>query len=119
VGAGTFLSGEIQVRKPRRSVSCAFFNPALSAAAAKLLLARVCTRMQSPKMTAGAKLFSAEKVRTSIVRRSPVWRDLKAHHLAHQTFKDIDALDQAIHAAVHARNQQRQPHSLAKQRSSA
>jgi transposase len=48
-----------------------------------------------------------------------VWRDLKAHHLAHQTFKDIDALDQAIHAAVHARNQQRQPHSLAKQRISA
>src|SRR3954453_6995487 len=49
----------------------------------------------------------------------PVWRDLKAHHLAHQTFKDIDALDQAIHAAVHARNQQRKPHSLAKQRMSA
>jgi hypothetical protein len=49
----------------------------------------------------------------------PVWRDLKAHHLAHQTFKDIDALDQAIHAAVHARNQQRKPHPLAKQRMSA
>jgi hypothetical protein len=48
-----------------------------------------------------------------------VWRDLKAHHLAHQTFKDVDALDQAIHAAVHARNQQRRPHSLAKQRISA
>ena len=45
--------------------------------------------------------------------------DLKAHHLAHQTFKDIDALDQAIHAAVHARNQQRRPHPLAKQRTSA
>jgi transposase len=26
-----------------------------------------------------------------------VWRDLKAHHLAHQTFDDIDALDDAIH----------------------
>ena len=48
-----------------------------------------------------------------------VWRDLKAHHLAHQTFKDTDALDQAIHAAVHARNQQRRPRSLAKQRTSA
>ena len=48
-----------------------------------------------------------------------VWRDLKAHHLAHQTFKDSDALDQAIHAAVHARNQQRRPHSLAEQRTSA
>jgi transposase len=49
----------------------------------------------------------------------PVWRDLKAHHLAHQTFMDVDALDRAIHAAVHARNQQRRPHSLVKQRSSA
>ena len=38
----------------------------------------------------------------------PAWRDLKAHHLAHQTFQDADALDQAIHAAVQARNQQRQ-----------
>ena len=27
----------------------------------------------------------------------PVWRDLKAHHLAHQTFADPPALDQAIH----------------------
>ena len=49
----------------------------------------------------------------------PVWSDLKAHHLAHQTFEDIDALDQAIHAAVHARNQQRKPYSLAGQRMSA
>ncbi len=29
-----------------------------------------------------------------------VWHDLKAHHLAHQTFTDTDALEQAIHAAV-------------------
>lgn len=42
----------------------------------------------------------------------PVWRDLKAYHLAHQTFKDIDALDRAIHV----RNQQRKPLPLAKQR---
>lgn len=48
-----------------------------------------------------------------------VWRDLKAHHLAHQTFKDSDALDHAIHAAVHARNQQRRPHSLARRGISA
>ena len=26
----------------------------------------------------------------------PVWRDLKAHHLAHQTFTDVAALDQAM-----------------------
>ena len=30
----------------------------------------------------------------------PVWRDLKAHHLAHQTLPDPDALDQGIHQAV-------------------
>ena len=49
----------------------------------------------------------------------PVWRDLKAHFLAHQTFKDDDALDQAIHAAVQDRNQQRMPHPLVRQRISA
>jgi transposase len=37
----------------------------------------------------------------------PVWRDLKAHHLAHQTFTDAAALDQAIHDAVAALNQER------------
>lgn len=31
-----------------------------------------------------------------------VWHDLKAHHLAHQTFGDTDALDQAIHQARRA-----------------
>jgi transposase len=36
-----------------------------------------------------------------------VWRDLKAHHLAHQTFVDADALDQAIHDAVVALNEER------------
>ena len=36
-----------------------------------------------------------------------VWGDLKAHHLAHQTFKDVEALDRAIHAAVEALNRER------------
>ena len=36
-----------------------------------------------------------------------VWHDLKAHHLAHQTFADGDALDRAIHTAVAALNQER------------
>src|SRR5215203_5434476 len=39
-----------------------------------------------------------------------VWRDLKAHHLAHQTFADLDALDQAIHAAVADLNGERYIH---------
>lgn len=48
-----------------------------------------------------------------------VWRDLKAHHLAHQTFTDPDALDRAIHAAVAALNNERNLHPLAKLRISA
>jgi transposase len=49
----------------------------------------------------------------------PVWRDLKAHHLAHQTFADADALDQAIHQAVDALNDERMAPPLAKLRISA
>jgi transposase len=30
----------------------------------------------------------------------PVWHDLKAYHLAHQTFTDAEALERGIHAAV-------------------
>ena len=48
-----------------------------------------------------------------------VWRDLKAHHLAHQTFTDAAALDQAIHAAVADLNRERIPHPLVSQRISA
>jgi transposase len=29
-----------------------------------------------------------------------VWPDLKAHHLAHQTFTNADALDRAIHTVT-------------------
>ena len=49
----------------------------------------------------------------------PVWRDLKAHHLAHQTFADADALDRAIHHAVSDLNQERMTIPLAKSRISA
>ena len=49
----------------------------------------------------------------------PVWRDLKAHHLAHQTFADADALDRAIHHAVSDLNQERMTFPLAKSRISA
>jgi transposase len=45
-----------------------------------------------------------------------VWRDLKAHHLAHQTFADLNALDQAIHRAVDELNQERKTLPLAKLR---
>ncbi len=42
----------------------------------------------------------------------PVWRDLKAHHLAPQTFTDVAALDQAIHDAVIDLNQRAHPRSV-------
>ena len=48
-----------------------------------------------------------------------VWHDLKAHHLAHQTFTDAEALDRAIHAAVTALNTERNIDPLVKQRISA
>src|SRR4051794_30715855 len=48
-----------------------------------------------------------------------VWRDLKAHHLAHQTFTDVDALDQAIHVAVEDLNRERMTAPLVKSRISA
>jgi transposase len=48
-----------------------------------------------------------------------VWRDLKAHHLAHQTFAGMEALDRAIHTAVAALNDERNTHPLANQRISA
>ena len=47
------------------------------------------------------------------------WRDLKSHHLAHQTFADADALDRAIHAAVTALNTERTLDPLVTQRISA
>jgi hypothetical protein len=48
-----------------------------------------------------------------------VWRDLKAHHLAHQTFTDAEALDRAIHAAATTLNTERNLDPLVKQRISA
>jgi transposase len=48
-----------------------------------------------------------------------VWRDLKAHYLAHQTFPDADALNKAIHQAVNALNAERMTLPSAKPRSSA
>ena len=48
-----------------------------------------------------------------------VWGDLKARHLAHQTFTDPDVLDDTIHSAVAALNLQRNRIPLAKQQISA
>lgn len=48
-----------------------------------------------------------------------VWHDLKAFHLAHQTFTDTAALDQAIHEAVTQLNRERMPNPLVNPRISA
>ncbi len=48
-----------------------------------------------------------------------IWRDLKAHHLAHQTFADQDMLDDAIHRAVTDLNFARSIHPLGNLRISA
>ena len=49
----------------------------------------------------------------------PVWRDLKRHHLAHQTFKGPEDLDRAIHDAVATLNAERSRHPLGCQRTAA
>jgi hypothetical protein len=48
-----------------------------------------------------------------------VWRDLKAHHLAHQTLSDANALIHTIHQAVDALNAERMTLPLAKPQISA
>jgi hypothetical protein len=40
--------------------------------------------------------------------RGRLWRDLKRHVLAHQTFSDPDHLDRAIHKAIADMNCERQ-----------
>jgi transposase len=48
-----------------------------------------------------------------------VWHDLKAHHLAHQTFTDADDLNRGIHDGVAALNRERSIEPLVKLRISA
>jgi hypothetical protein len=48
-----------------------------------------------------------------------LWRDLKRHHLAHQTFTGPDDLDCAIHEAVMQLNAERNRHPWANQQIAA
>jgi hypothetical protein len=48
-----------------------------------------------------------------------VWHDLKAYHLAHQTFTDAETLDTVIHKAVAVLNSERGRDPLGNQRISA
>ena len=47
------------------------------------------------------------------------WRDLKRHFLAHQTFRDTEHLDRAIHAAVSDLNRERETEMCANLRIAA
>ena len=47
------------------------------------------------------------------------WKTLKAHHLAHKTFRNRDELEIAIDTDIEAINSTRKPHPLANQRISA
>ena len=47
------------------------------------------------------------------------WRDLKRHHLAHQTFTGPEDLDRAIHDAIAKLNAERHRHPLDSQRTAA
>jgi transposase len=48
-----------------------------------------------------------------------LWRDLKQHHLAHQTFTGPEDLDRAIHEAIMKLNLERNRHPLANHRIAA
>ena len=48
-----------------------------------------------------------------------VWRDLKRHHLAHQTFTGAEDLNRAIHDAARKLNTERNRHPWANQRIAA
>jgi transposase len=48
-----------------------------------------------------------------------LWRDLKRHHLAHQTFTGPDDLDRAIHEAVMKLDAERNRHPWANHRTAA
>jgi transposase len=48
-----------------------------------------------------------------------VWHDLKAFNLAHKTFTEVGALDDAIHRAVANLNAERNHHLLGNRRISA
>jgi hypothetical protein len=61
----------------------------------------------------------AAQIRPELNDIKVVWHDLKAHHLAHQTFTDIAALDHAIHTAVSDLNRERMVDPSAEPRISA
>jgi hypothetical protein len=58
------------------------------------MAAEVCSRAERHRAIPG-------------LRRGRLWRDLKRHFPAHQTFSDPDHLDHAIHKAIADMNRER------------
>ena len=101
--------------------------PVRGTAARQARGAAPCTRGAAP-LVRGAALAARQhwlsvewlpKYAPELNDIEPVWHDLKAHHLAHQTFTDADALDRSIHHGVDALNRERNVDPLAKARVSA
>jgi hypothetical protein len=71
-----------------------------------------CAKPHIRKATTAALAASALRLTVEWLpkyapQRNDVWHDLKAHHLARQTFTDVDALDRAIHVVATALNAER------------
>ncbi len=117
-------------REPRFHRSSRATRPSLWAAARAMRPSRLVednrpihtSKRSLAALTARAHWLTVEwlpKYAPELNDIEPVWRDLKAHHLAHQTFIDADALDQAIHHAVIDLNRERIPNPLTNPRISA
>jgi hypothetical protein len=94
------------------------------------LLANVEQRAELARLAASRDRGEADRAHWLTVERLPkyapelndierVWRDLKAHRLAHSTFADSDALDTATQKAVEEMNDEPKPLSSAERRISA
>ena len=103
------------------------YGPTLSVAIQPLVLVLDNGPIHTSKATRAALAARAHWLRVEwLPKYAPelndiegLWRDLKRHHLAHQTFTGPDDLDRAIHDAVRKLNTERSRHPLANHRTAA
>ena len=74
------------------------------------------TTPHSPSGRPGSRSNGCRKYAPELNDIEERWRDVKRHHLAHQTFTGPEDLDQAIQEAVMKLNHERSRHPLADQR---
>jgi hypothetical protein len=97
-------------------------DPGTTSAPARIRVCRVARRRDSDSEIRRA--WRGAQPKNCTTRDKPVelndievvWHDLKAYHLAHQTFTGVAALDQAIHTAVEDLNREPMVVPLAKPR---